>query len=92
VCFESDNLICSELTSTCVALTPIGGTCMASSECGGLAYCDMTSQTGKCQPLVGEGSPCANSDACSDQFECGTGGTCVAIPFASDPRCGGMLP
>ncbi len=70
-----------EIMNSCKALKPAGGTCAASSECAGTAYCDGASQT--CTALPGLGGVCGNGVFCGAGLGCESGKTtCQALPGA----------
>jgi Dickkopf-like protein len=76
-CNVADGVRCDSLTDTCVALTPVGGDCLTSSQCVREATCSSATDTCAARAPVGSAcgldSDCVKTAYCSDP-----GGLCTA--------------
>lgn len=78
VCDSADGVVCQR--ETCVALTTVGGTCGASSECVRTAFCE--SSQGKCTTrlAIGRSCPGRDDDECEGGYCADQGGERTCAP------------
>ncbi|HET6150942.1 MAG TPA: hypothetical protein VFH68_25625 [Polyangia bacterium] len=81
-CYVSDGLRCDEVSTACVALTPVGQRCSGLEDCVDGAYCDFTAGTCIARKAVGAACTGTSSSECVDTAYCRAATSCAARQVA----------